>query len=55
MLKISYLVCLSISLAIKLQRNLVLKYVVTRNREKFTKNPLFWWFKIVQCHRCWHS
>jgi len=35
------------------RRNSLLKRVLQpKIAEKFTKNPLFWVFKVVQCHRC---
>jgi len=53
MLKIAYGGCLGLSLAILVQFALELR-VAARNRDKFTKNLLFWGFKVVQGHRCWH-
>jgi len=28
--------------------------VATQNRKKNSLNPLFWGFKVIQGHRCWH-
>jgi len=28
--------------------------VATQNRKTLVK-PLFWWFRVIQGHRCWHS
>ena len=47
MLKILYAVCLDLSPAI-LAQSILEKRVAARNREKFTKIPIFWGFKVIQ-------
>jgi len=36
------------------RRNSVLKCVLQPKIAKNTLKPLFWGFKVVQGHRCWH-
>jgi len=47
MLKISYAGHLGLSAAISEQFTLEMR-VAAQNHEKFTKNPLFWGFKVIQ-------
>jgi len=53
MLKMSYAGCPGPSSAISVQFILKMR-VKTGNRKKFTKNPIFWEFKVIQGHRRWH-
>jgi len=53
MLKILYAGCLGLSPAISAQFTPEMR-VAVRNREKIYYNPLFWEFRVIQGHRCWH-
>jgi len=54
MLKMSHAGCPGPSPAILVQFTFKM-CVAARNHKKFSKNPLFWGFKVIQGHRHWHQ
>jgi len=54
MLKISYAGRLGLSPAISAQFTLEIRVDHSSKSRKIHQNPLFWGFKVIQDHWCWH-
>jgi len=52
--KLKFSKCLGLSPAISAQFTFKM-CAANGNRKKFTINPLFWEFKVIQGHRRWHQ